>query len=173
MSQFRTIDYGRMLYEALRAYFSVNASGQLSILYKYLFACIYPLQSAFINYDTFRIRAQIIANCKWQIGQMTNVLNHFFDPIRNRIYISQATQQVTSDPVFGATPKNYDSEYGQNNSIANNTTQTTPFFEPSFGGYGVRTNVIFNIPSTLDLSAIKAVIEQVKISGINYTIQTF
>ena len=96
---FRTIKYSKMTFETLRSYFSVNASGQLSILYKFVFSCLYPLQSVFDNYDTFRIKKQIIASCKWQIGQLTNVLNYFFDPTLKRIHINQSEVTIIAESI--------------------------------------------------------------------------
>ena len=108
MLQFRVVNYGKMLYESLRAYFSINSSGNLSQLYLFLLACLYPLQPAFDDYDTFRIKKQIIANCKWQIGQLTNVLNYFFDPVSKRITITQSVLASVDDPVFMETPINFE-----------------------------------------------------------------
>ena len=150
MLQFRKIDYSKMLYESLRAYFSVNSSGQLSILYKFLFSCLYPLQPAFNNYDTFRIKKKIIAGCKWQIGQLTNVLNYFFDPDLSRIYITQSTITTLSAPVF---------------------EETTAVFAPVFSGLSARSNVTFWVPSSVNMSELISVIEQIKINGIPYQIQ--
>ena len=162
MLQFRVVNYGKMLYESLRAYFSINSSGNLSQLYLFLLACLYPLQPAFDDYDTFRIKKQIIANCKWQIGQLTNVLNYFFDPVSKRITITQSVLASVDDPVFMETPINFDPEY----------PETTTIFEPIFRGLYNRTNVTFNVPSTVDQSELISIIEQIKINGINYSIHT-
>jgi hypothetical protein len=161
MLQFRKIDYSKMLYESLRAYFSVNSSGQLSILYKFLFSCLYPLQPAFNNYDTFRIKKKIIAGCKWQIGQLTNVLNYFFDPDSSRIYITQSTITILSAPVFEETTAIFAPVF----------EETTSVFAPVFSGLSARSNVTFWVPNSVNMSELISVIEQIKINGIPYQIQ--
>ena len=86
----RKIDYSKMLYSTLGAYFSINASGLISILYKYLLCILWPLQLAFNTFDVWRHKKQLIAYCDWKIGQLINLLNYLYDPIQNRIYISQS-----------------------------------------------------------------------------------
>ena len=162
MLQFRIVNYGKMLYESLRAYFSINSSGNLSQLYLFLLACLYPLQPIWDNYDAFRIKKQIIANCKWQIGQLTNVLNYFFDPVSKRIAITQSVLISIDDPVFAVTPINFDPVY----------PETTTIFEPVFKGLYNRSNTIFSVPVAVDQSELISIIEQIKINGINYIIQT-
>jgi hypothetical protein len=173
MLQFRTINYGRMIYESLRAYFALNSNNLLSKLYKFVFACLYPLQPVWSEYNSFRTRADIIANCKYQIGQITNVLNYLFDNSLNRIYITQSKVQQISDPTFGNTPMNFDGAFGWASSVVDSISKTGPIGEPVFGGSSSGTNVVFMIPSDLNTSAIQAAIEQIKINGTNYVIQTF
>jgi hypothetical protein len=79
-----------MLYECLGAYHSVNKAGALSYLYKFCLCCVYVLQTPFNNFDLWRIRKLLIANCRWEIGQLTNVLNMLYDPSQKRIYIGQS-----------------------------------------------------------------------------------
>ena len=160
---FRAILYGKMLYETLRAYFAVNASGDLSILYKFCYSCLYILQPAFDSYDTFRIKKQIIASCKWQIGQLTNVLNYFYDNLLNRIYITQSAVSEITAPTFSYTTALF----------APNFDGTTTVFVPEFSGQSSRTNVTIMVPSTVDLVDLKATVEQIKINGVPYSIATF
>ena len=162
MLQFRKIDFSKMLYESLRAYFAVNTAGQVSIMYKFLLCCLYPLQPAFNNYDIFRIKKKIIAGCKWQIGQLTNVLNYFFDPAYKRIYISQSAVTNVDDPVFEETPVNFDLVF----------EETITIFEPVFSGLSARSNVTFMVPGSVNMNELISVIEQIKINGIPYKIQT-
>ena len=151
-----------MLMESLRAYFAVNAAGQVSILYKFLLCCLYPLQPTFNNYDTFRIKKKIIAGCKWQIGQLTNVLNYFFDPVYKRIYISQSTVTNVNAPVFEETTA----------ILAPVFEETTSIFAPIFSGLSARSNVTFFVPNTVNMSELISIIEQIKINGIPYQIST-
>lgn len=163
MSQFRSIDYGKMLYEALRSYFSVNSNGEISILFKFIYGCIFPIQKKFDEYVDFRNKKQIIANCKWQIGQLTNVLNYFFDSTLKRIYITQSNANQIVDVTFEYNAINFDLDFSQNAEI----------YEPIFGGQALKTSVIIMVPSGIDLNLITSVVEQVKMNGIPYTIQTF
>lgn len=160
MSDFRNINYGRMLYETLRNYFSVNANGDLSILYKFLFACVIVLQQPFIDYDTFRRQAYLIATCKWQIGQLTNVLNYLYDDVQKRITITQNQVYPISDPVFNYPAINSDVVFGEN----------TTAFERNFYDQDYQTIVTFNVPSSVNQSALIAMIEQVRLEGILYQI---
>jgi len=162
MLQFRNIDYSKMLYESLRAYFAVNTAGQVSIMYKFLLCCLYPLQPAFNNYDIFRIKKKIIAGCKWQIGQLTNVLNYFFDPAYKRIYISQSAVTNVSAPVFEEITA----------ILAPVFEETTAIFAPIFSGLSARSSVTFFVPNTVNMSELISIIEQIKINGIPYQIST-
>jgi hypothetical protein len=158
MIKFRNIDYGKMLFESLRAYFAVNSSGQLSILYKFCISCLFILQSPFNDYDTFRVKKFIIANCKYQIGQLTNVLNYFFDSVSKRIWIENSDITMVNSVVFGETPPDgdYDYLYGPDPMID----------EIVFGGLLSRSNILIHVPSSVDRDELIAVIEQIKITGL-------
>ena len=150
-----------MAYESLRAYFAVNSSGQLSILYKFVISCLFILQLPFNNYDTFRVRKFIIANCKWQIGQLTNVLNYLFGT--TLITINNSDITTINDVVFAETPDNYDLMFGPGN----------PINEILFGGLLSRSDITFHVPSGIDQNELISVIEQIKITGLQqYKIQT-
>lgn len=163
MPLFKNINYGKMLYEALRGYFSVNAAGEMSILYRFCAACIAPLQGPFDAYAAQRQINEIIANCKFQIGQLTNVLNYLYDSVQNRIFITQSAIQTLSAPEF-----NYVT-----------TMQTQEFDTPAtrqareFNDSVATTAVIFNVPVGISIPAITATIEQIKIDGPPYTIIQF
>lgn len=152
-----------MLYEALRNYFSLNTQGDISILFKYCAALLFPLQAPFDSYDTVRRMYEIVASCKFVIGQLTNVLNYFYDPILKRIFIAQATIVVLSAPEL---------EYITD-------VQGVEFEEPAtaqareFGDRTAGELVSINIPFGIDLAAITATIEQIKIDGIDYQIIEF
>lgn len=163
MPLFKNINYGRLIYEALRNYFAVNAFGDLTIMYKFCAACLFVLQARFNAYDINRRIAEIVANCKWQIGQLTNVLNFLYDPTLKRIFISQATILTVSAVEF---------EYAailqaQEFEVAA-MVQMREFGDRSGG-----TSVTINVPIGTDIPAITATIEQIKISGIDYTINEF
>lgn len=163
MASFRKIDYSKLLYETLRSYFSFNAANQPSQLYIFLACIIAPLQGPFNNYDVFRIREALIAQCKWQIGQLTNVLNMLFDATLQRIFITQNKQTIISDPTFAYPPIHFDSDFN-----------TPPMvYERGFFDRAAETIVIINVPVSIDLPDITSVIEQIRMQGIPYQIVTF
>ncbi len=159
----RNIDYGQMLYEAMRNYFSVNSAGQISILFKFCACFLQPLQAPFDAYAAARAINILVASCKWQIGQLTNVLNFLFDATMKRIFITQSQTSVLSAPNF---------EYVTH-------LQVRGFDEPalaqarSFTDNTSTSKVIFNVPAAVNISNITAIIEQIRIQGIPYEIQTF
>lgn len=159
----KNINYQKLLFEGLRFYFSVNKAGQPSILYRYLSAFVSLFQAPFNSFDTFRKKEYLIANCKWQIGQLTNLLNYFYDNIQNRIYITQSTSFTVSDSTFNYNQLNNDSDF---NSIA--LMQERAFNDSSF-----QTIVNINVPIGVNLDDLTATIEQIKFKGIPYQIQTF
>ena len=163
----KNINYPAQLFESLRNYFSINATGQPSILYKYLACFIQPLQAPFTAFVTFRNKEVLIANCKWQIGQLTNVLNMIYDATLARIYITQSVVSVISDPMFQYTPTNFDSDFAN---------EPPKIFEVEFDSRVNETLVTINVPTvvaTASLSDMVATIEQIRILGIPYQILTF
>ena len=163
MAAYRNIDYAKLLYESLRGYFSINVSNNLSWLYQYCYALLQPLQLPFNNYAAFRQLQDLIANCKWQVGQLTNVLNMIYDPTLKRIYITQSvaiSEYVWQFPYppsmflgqFGAAPSQFLQQF--------NEKQRT-------------TIVTINVPASINLSSITAVIAQISITGIPYQIIQF
>jgi hypothetical protein len=163
MPNFKKIHYGRVLYETLRAYYSVNSSGNISQLYKYLLAIIQVMQAPFDGYDIYRTKESIIANCKWQVGQLTNVLNYLYDPTLNRIFITQSILLPVADPTFSYPPDNFDTVFDEDPEI----------FERTFTDRAASTLVIINVPTGLSVSDITATVEQIKLTGIPYQIVTF
>lgn len=165
MSQFRKIDYGRMLYETLGNYFSVNSNNVMSFLYKYCLCLIYKLQLSFNSFDIWRKREYLIAICDWQIGQVANLLNYLY-PSSGQIYITQAItantfettfnyDPVIFDPVFSADPINYD--------VTFNDTST------------VRALVTFHLPQEIyndnaKKAQLTSDINRIIFDGINYNI---
>jgi hypothetical protein len=164
MPAFKKISYGPLLYETLRAYYSVNSAGNLSILYKYLLAIVQPLQGPFNAYDTYRTKEAIIANCKWQIGQLTNVLNYLYDRTLSRIFITQSAIAAISDPMFAYAPTHFDQTYAD---------APPEIFERTFSDRVATTLVTINVPVGVNISDLTATVEQIKITGIPYKIVTF
>ena len=163
MPLFKRLNYGKLIYESLRAYFAVNTGGNLSFLYKYCVCIIFPLQAAFDDYAAKRAINEIIAQCKWQIGQLTNVLNYLYDQTLNRIFISQAVTSTLSASKFPYAIQLQVRGFGDPAQA-----QGRKFFD------SLNTSkVIINVPLGTDIASITAVIEQIKISGIPYVIQTF
>lgn len=160
MANFRNINYGKVLYEALRNYFAVNMNGDLTILYRYLAAIVQPLQQPFDAYVLFRTREALIASCKWQIGQLTNVLNFLFDTMLKRITVTQSAVFVIADPIFQYPPVHFDDEFG-----------TEPqWSEPNFSDRTNTSLTTINAPLSVDLAELTAVIEQIRLKGIPYKI---
>lgn len=166
MARFRNIDYGKMLYETLRNYFSVNANGQISILYKYLAAIIQPLVLPFNNYAAQRSVNGLVASCAWQIGQLTNVLNYLFDSTLNRIYITQGMFLQILVPEFtgDGNSKVFVKEFGSGVS----GVMVKEFQEEL--SYQATT---IHVPVSVNLSALIAIVEQIRLQGIIYVISTF
>lgn len=165
-NNFKNIDYGRMLFEALRNFYALNSNGEISIFYKFLASGMSILQDAFSKYDAFRRKEYLIATCKWQIGQLTNVLNYFYDPTFNRIYISQSHISVISDPIFAYTPTNFDAEF----------SDAPMQSESRFLDRADTTLVTINVPvgvADVFLSDMIATIEQIRLRGIPYVINQF
>lgn len=163
MKQFRDIDYGRLLYETLRAYYAVNSEGEISILYKFLAAIVATLQEPFDKYQEYRSKEFLIASCKWQMGQLTNVLNYLYDNSQNRIFITQSVLTVVVDPMFQYPPSNFDVTF----------SETPTIYERSFNDKTSSSLVTINIPSGTNESDLVATIEQIRIQGIPYKINVF
>ena len=163
MPNFRHIAYGRLLYETLRAYYSVNSNGNLSIMYKFLLAIVQVMQSPFDKYELYRTKEAIIANCKWQIGQLTNVLNFLYDPTLSRIFITQSSISPIDDPTFDYAPYNYDTVFAEDPEL----------FERTFNDRAATTLVTINVPIGVNVSDLTATVEQIKLTGIPYQIIEF
>jgi len=156
--RFRAINFGKMLYSTLRAYFSVNTSG----LYQYCACIIQPLVAPWDSFQTARVTNGLIANTLWQIGQTTNVLNYLFDQIANSIYITQASNIIVSVTGFGYTAIQQVSGFG------GRAVQVR-----GFNDQAAQNITTINIPNYVNLSAITAIINQIIIAGIPYEIVTF
>lgn len=163
MSVFRKLDYGRMLYESLRNYFSINSSGMISILFKYCACFLQVLQAPFIAYDAQRAINALVAQCAWQIGQLTNVLNFLYDNALSRIFLTQSVTKNLSAPKFPYTT----------------TVQVRGFGVPAQAqarGFldSISTSLVtINVPVSVPLPPLIATVEQIRLQGIHYEIVTF
>jgi hypothetical protein len=178
MLPFKNITYSKMLYETLRNYHSVTKvyfdeegnqqGGLLSDLYKYCLACLYVLQAPWNAFNLWRRDKLIIASCKWQIGQVTNVLNHFFDAELSRIFITQRKLTNLFAPVIDG---NESLTYGWPIDI-----YESEIFAPVITDtVTLATEVSVHVPASIFTSpsimnSLIAIIEQIKITGINYQI---
>ena len=165
MAKFKIISYGRMLYETLRNYYSVNTAGQLSILYRYLIAIVAVMQAPFDAFDTARIKSRLIAQCKWQIGQLTNVLNFLYDSILLRIYITQSVSDPVSATTF-AYPAILQAFVFNEISTASLNTQARTFLDQA-----TKSDVIIHVPDMVNIPDLTATLEQIKLQGIAYSIE--
>jgi len=175
MKLFKDINYGLMLFDALRNYFSVNSSGNLSILYRYLLSCLYPLQDQFDNFGLWRVEKKLIAGCAYQIGQFTNLLNYLYDSALNRIYIDQASNYILYAPTFDDGLLEADMTFAPtfDGGIVNADMTYATTFDDFFFFFTI---VTIWIPATYYadaqiLSQITATVEQIKIDGLDYQIK--
>lgn len=159
-SNFRNINLVSMLYETLTGVFSINKTGLPTWYYKLCVACLAVLQAPLTDFYAFRNKEYLIANCKWQVGQLTNVLNFLYDPIQNRINIQQsiATPQFLSQ--FAYPPLQYLSDF-----------DTPPLeFWRTFNDQSATSIVTINVPAGINLSDLTATVAQIAISGVPYQI---
>lgn len=159
----RHVDFPSVLYECLRAYYSVNSQGKVNSLYKLEAACIQPLQAPWANYEVQRANNGLIAASKFQIGNLTNVLNYLYDNLLNRIFIAQGIYDQTVARTFSEPAIAFGSEFGE----------TAIIFAREFGDAVKFVNAVIHVPVSDNLSQITATVAQMAIDGISYTIVTF
>jgi hypothetical protein len=121
----KLVNISQVLYQTLRG-LSVNVAGTLSILYRYLLACLYPLQTAFDTFNTKRVKQLLLSQCKWEFGQATWVLNELYDTTLRRIVITKPFPVLNYFYTF-ATPD----RYSYDNTFATPITPA-PDFENTF-----------------------------------------
>lgn len=157
-----------MAYESLRDYFAVNKAGKLSVLYKLLLSTLWPLQTAWNNFEAYRKKTWLISQCKWQIGQLTNLLNYLYDNTNSILVVQSAVNQVY-DPTINYAATSWDKVIGDSN---------TPLVsEPVISDNIQMVNVIIHLPSTLVANQSNyydciSTIEKIRLLGINYNIVT-
>lgn len=162
-NRFRHIDLPVLLYECLRAYYSVNSQGKANWLYKYCAALVQPLQAPFAQYEVLRTQNGLIANSKFQIGQLTNVLNYLYDNVLNRIFITQGHYNQTVARDFDEEPILF----------ARNFNETPIAFARDFNDPVTFTNVVIHVPASANLSQLTATVAQMALQGIQYSIVVF
>lgn len=150
-----------MLWDSLGNFFSLNSVLSLSIMYKICAAYVQPLPAPFAAYVAFRNNAWLIAQCKWQIGQATNVLNMLFDLVDQRITITQSSTSPVSLTTF---------EYPAIGQTGGAFGSPPVLQLRAFGDKAASTIVTINIPAGISLTAITAVVNQIIIPGIPYQI---
>lgn len=151
-----------MLRETLTTALSLNKAIAPTWMYKFCAGCLSVLIQPFTLFDTFRKKEWLIAQCKWQVGQLTNVLNALYDPALNRIYITQSVPTPQFLTQFAYPPEGYASDFG---------SAPMMFLEP-FGGV-LETTVTINVPATADIVDLTATVAQIAIDGPPYKIVTF
>lgn len=162
-NRYRSINFGLLLYESLRGYYSVNSSGKVNWLYKLCAALIQPLVAPFATYEAQRITNGLIANSKFQIGQLTNVLNYLYDNVENRIYITQGFFNQPVSTNFNQKPLLFSRNFGQ----------TPGFFARNFDDPISFTGAVIHVPYSANLSALTATVAQMALLGRSYLIVQF
>ena len=172
MSLYKNIDYSKLTFETLRNYMSLNNSGTLSILYKFVLACIWPMQLIWNDFETWRIRKQLIANCKWQFGQAQNVLNYIFGTGTD-IYFTQVNNDILwtitndydylpdSDPLYDAAKDIF---------LETNDIESTYFASDNSDIFTILSTVTVNAPLSVDENELRNIVDQIIIDGITYNI---
>jgi hypothetical protein len=168
MSQYKNIYYPSLLHESLRDYFSVNKSGKLSLLYRFLLCVLLPLQAAWDIFETYRQKIWLISVCKWQLGQMQNLLNYLYDPDFKRIFLTQSTVVNIYVPVFAENTDIYVAVFAETTYIYLSTANDLPMVHP----------MTINIPAVISSDALKygdliATVEKIRLVGLTYVVQTF
>ena len=167
MSQFKNIYYPDLLHDSLRDYFSVNKAGNLSYLYRFILCVLWPLQTAWDSFNAYRLKTWLISQCKWQIGQLTNVLNYLYDSVSNSIYITQVSLSSDFVPVIAETTTVFAPVIAETTTVF-----VIPILDTS------TLPVVINIPSSLGSDTVKyqdmiSTLNKIKPLGITYTTQTF
>ena len=135
-------------------------------MYKYCLACLFPLQTPFDNFSLWRDTEKIISQCKWEIGQLTNVLNYLFDPNKT-IYITESLITVLYLPTLD---DGYTSVF-----VPTLDDGYTSVFIPTLDDNQFKYLVTIHIPASVynninQKNALIAVVEKIKLSGIKYQI---
>ena len=157
--RFRHVDFPVCLYESLRTYYSVNSQGKVNWLYKLCAANIQPMQCYWTTYEQLRATNGLIAGGKFQIGNLTNILNYLYDNVLNRIFITQGFYEQTVAREFGSAIA-FGRQFGE----------TPILFAREFGDAILFVGAVIHIPTSANLSQVTATVAQMAIRGVSYTI---
>ena len=160
--RYRHVDFPVVLYESLRAYYSVNSEGKANWLYKLCAANIQPMQSPWNTYESLRATNGLIAGGKFQIGDLTNILNYLYDNTLNRIFITQGFYEQTVVREFGSAIA-FGRKFGE----------TPIIFAREFGDPVKFVGAVIHVPAASNVSQITATVAQMAIQGLVYSIITF
>jgi len=160
VSNFRRIDFPAMLRETLTSFFSINKRGAATWGFKFCAACLAVLIIPFQDFDAYRKKMWLIANCKWQVGQLTNVLNKLYDPVQKRIVVLQA---VSTPQFLNLFPYNA-------TMWAGSFDDDPIVFLQTFGSQASRTIVTIQVPAGVDLDDLTATVALIAMDGIPYKI---
>jgi hypothetical protein len=174
MSLLKNIDYSKMLYSTMGRYFSINAMGLLSVLYKYCLCIVYPLQLSFNAFDTWRRYYQLLAYNNWKMGQLQNTLNYLYDSSLNRIVINQQLN-ITSVYVRNSNelPSYIPKVFARNSNEL--PTSVNKVFIRNRNAAIVNAFVTINVPFDNTNPYWQDIINTcniIKLAGINYTLKT-
>lgn len=163
LTRYRSLQIPMMLYETLRAYYSVNSSGKVNWLFKFCACLVQPLIAPITNFEQQRTLIGLIANSPFQIGQTTNVLNYLYDNVLNRIFITQGYYNQVVDTTFAYAPINWDDVFANPPEI----------FEREFDDPLQYIGAVIHVPSSVNLGQLTATVAQMAIQGVLYTIIVF
>lgn len=162
MIKFKTIRYQRMLIDTLGPDWSFDINGNLTWYYKYCLACLQPLVQPFTDFDTFRQKQWLIGQCNYIIGQLTHLLNHFFDPTLKRITISRST---TNQPSID------DWAYPAKTQLSGGWQDPAKAQARSFTDKPASTISIISVPVGVDVGQVTAIVEELVLAGLKYQIK--
>ena len=97
--KFRAVDIPNLIYQILRPNYAVTYGDEktlpaLNQTYKFLLACLYPLQPKWNEYDALRRKYYMIASCEPNISNVSNVLNHLFGQYGEIIISNSSLNQM-------------------------------------------------------------------------------
>lgn len=164
VSNFRTINFPAMLRETLTDVFSLSKAGQATWGYKFCAAVLAVFLNPLADFETFRQKENLIANCKWQVGQLTYVLNYLYDRVQKRIYITQSI----STPVFF-----WQFPYDPSPLMLGTFDEDPLAFLQTFGSNVASSVVTIHVPVAADVVDLTASVSQIAMDGIPYEIETF
>jgi hypothetical protein len=157
-----------MLFETLRHFFSVTSNSAISVLFTFLTAFVQLFEAPFASFVIFRNKEQLIAQCKWQVGQLANVLNILYDSTLLRIYCTQSSYTNIGLTQFEYPATVFFSDFGTPATVFlkefNDKVETSQFT------INVPSDIYNNAPVESDLLA---TVNQIAFTGSNFIIQPF